>query len=354
MNKTMAPYRVLVVDDRPEMRDMMRSTVETLGSRVDVLAVPSGEEALLEIQLQHFDLLISDVLLAGINGIELMRKALIRRPDLKVILVTGVTDPQLRQAAEDAGADGFFLKPMQPDDLLHTIALCMGQEGAEPQANEDSDIQQSNGRISEQLLKIQRDTGAFTVVLTDVDGRVQAQAGDLQHAPIEPELFPLLMACLDAGSKIALFTGSKQSRDLMYFNGNNFDIYAAHVGDSHTLVMVVNPVFPGDNFGHTANMVHHAIQKLQGVLLNLEGLADPEDSVEPEDLDIHEDDLQAEASIMDALFKSAAGKIPGNQDVDAFWDSLAHDSTGSDLKNPDMLTFDQALQLGLTPGDDED
>ena len=83
---------------------MLRSGLESLGSVVKVTDIPSGEEAILVSSRQHFDLLVADVRLAGMSGLELMQKARQRNSDLKVILITGLTDPEVRRLVAGAGA----------------------------------------------------------------------------------------------------------------------------------------------------------------------------------------------------------------------------------------------------------
>ena len=100
-------YRVLIVDDHHEVRRMLHAWVQTLGPRYEVLAMPSGEEAILVASRQPVDLLVADFRLPGITGLELMAKIKRRYPDLKVILITGVVDLKIRRQVADAGADAF-------------------------------------------------------------------------------------------------------------------------------------------------------------------------------------------------------------------------------------------------------
>jgi CheY-like chemotaxis protein len=288
MNATMAPYRVLVVDDRREMRDVMCSAVETLGSRVDVTAVPSGEEALLEIRLQNFDLLVADVLLPGINGMELMKKAKERRPDLKVIL-----------------------------GLHHEL-------------------------------------DAITSVFTDVHGRIQAQAGGLPDASIESGLFPKLSASLSVSGKVAKFVGSDTPRDLLYFSGQKFDIFLAHVGESYALMEIIDPIDVEDDFGKIMETVYKGVGDLYAILLKMGIPMNLEVQADSEDDEIDENDLEIEAPVLDVLFQGLDTKVPGTKEVDAFWDSVTEGSTAGGVQNSDALTYDQALQLGLTPEEEDD
>jgi hypothetical protein len=69
-----------------------------------------------------------------------------------------------------------------------------------------------------------------------------------------------------------------------------------------------------------------------------------------QDLDDFEEDLD-EAPILDAIFENPPDGVEIPDDLDAFWDSAVADLS-EDVFNADVLTYDQALQLGLTPDDD--
>ena len=106
----MSKFRILIVDDQLDVRRMLRAGVETLGSDFKVVDVPSGEEALLVISSQTFDLLIIDVLLPGISGLELIQQVRNRIPDIRIILITGSMESEIRRQVADAGADAFFFQ----------------------------------------------------------------------------------------------------------------------------------------------------------------------------------------------------------------------------------------------------
>ena len=89
----MAKYRILIAEDHREVSRLLRTSLETLDSKMEVVECPSGEEAILEASRHQIDVLVSDYRLPGISGIELMNKVRHFHPETKVILITGLTDP---------------------------------------------------------------------------------------------------------------------------------------------------------------------------------------------------------------------------------------------------------------------
>ncbi len=83
---------ILLVDDQRDIVRLLHSTLKTLGHQLDIVDAPSGEEALLEASRRKVDLLVSDYLLPGISGVELMRKIKVRNPELKIIFISGWSD----------------------------------------------------------------------------------------------------------------------------------------------------------------------------------------------------------------------------------------------------------------------
>ncbi len=86
---------VLLVDDQRDILRLLHSTLDTLKNKeIEIIEAPSGEEALLEVGRHKIDLMITDYLLPGINGVELMHKVRVRNPDVRVILITGTQRSQ--------------------------------------------------------------------------------------------------------------------------------------------------------------------------------------------------------------------------------------------------------------------
>jgi len=122
----MAAYRILIVEDQREVSHLLRTALETLEHELEVIEIPSGEEAVLNASRNKVDLLVTDFRLAGITGIELMRKVRSHRPEAKVILITGLTDRKVRKEVAEAGADAFFLKPVPIADFLDAVERHLG------------------------------------------------------------------------------------------------------------------------------------------------------------------------------------------------------------------------------------
>jgi hypothetical protein len=168
-------------------------------------------------------------------------------------------------------------------------------------------------------------------------------------------LYPALMSGFSSGMKVSHFLGASRPESLTYFGGTKFALFFAPVSTSHALLVAVNAVQMDEQISHAVQDVYNALYDLQNILEHMgvsvrseESLPGTGELVAPpeDDEDIEED--PEEAPILDAIFENAGETA----DVDSFWDSVA-DDVSEDVANADVLTYDQALQLGLTPEDEE-
>ncbi|ASP40593.1 response regulator [Bacterioplanes sanyensis] len=117
---------ILAVDDSASMRQMVIFTLR--GAGYDVTEASDGKEALECAQKQKYDLVLSDVNMPNMNGIELV-KALRELADYKfvpVLMLTTESTGDMKMQGKQAGATGWIVKPFNPDQLLSTIRRVLG------------------------------------------------------------------------------------------------------------------------------------------------------------------------------------------------------------------------------------
>jgi DNA-binding response OmpR family regulator len=109
---------VLVVDDEESVLDSLQSILENAGYRV--VTAQTGQKALEKVQFIPFDAILVDLKLPDIDGADLLLR-LPRNREMIKIIITGFSTPEEGAKAADCGADDFFVKPVQPIDLLNTL-----------------------------------------------------------------------------------------------------------------------------------------------------------------------------------------------------------------------------------------
>lgn len=113
---------ILVVDDSKIMREMLMACLRGLDS-MSFAQASSGLEAIEQISLQHFDLVLLDLNMPDIGGIEVVEfiRGQDRLRDLPIIVVTTRGDETSREQAIGAGASRFLTKPFTPDIILAEV-----------------------------------------------------------------------------------------------------------------------------------------------------------------------------------------------------------------------------------------
>jgi two-component system chemotaxis response regulator CheY len=113
--------QILVVDDSTTMRQMVAFTLTSAGHQV--VEAPDGNQALATAKQKKFDLVITDVNMPGMNGIDLVQ-SLRALPDCKfipILVLTTEAGADLKQKGKSAGATGWIVKPFNPEVLLETL-----------------------------------------------------------------------------------------------------------------------------------------------------------------------------------------------------------------------------------------
>jgi DNA-binding NarL/FixJ family response regulator len=127
--------RVLVVDDHPAFRRALTSALEMVDG-IDVAGEAGGGEAACEeAENLHPDLVLMDLSMPDLSGIDATRRIHRRHPELPVVILTAHADPGVEREARDAGASGFLAKGTSLDQLVVVLHEAAGDEPVKPAAN---------------------------------------------------------------------------------------------------------------------------------------------------------------------------------------------------------------------------
>ncbi|MBI5577337.1 MAG: sigma-54-dependent Fis family transcriptional regulator [Deltaproteobacteria bacterium] len=110
---------ILVVDDEEIVRDSLSSWLEEDGYAVE--AVESGKRALERLPVKNWDLMLVDLKMPGMDGIQLMEEVRKTHPDMLIIIMTAYATVDTAVKAMKTGAYDYFVKPFNPDDISLTI-----------------------------------------------------------------------------------------------------------------------------------------------------------------------------------------------------------------------------------------
>jgi putative two-component system response regulator len=115
--------RILVIDDERVIRDLMCEILERAGH--EVIGAETSDDALAHLEDTGIALVVSDIVMPGLTGLELLEEVRARRPSLPVILVTGAGTYENLSQAVTRGADGLVIKPFSHADLQNAVAAAL-------------------------------------------------------------------------------------------------------------------------------------------------------------------------------------------------------------------------------------
>jgi CheY-like chemotaxis protein len=128
---------ILVVDDEPDVADLFRQQFrrEIRSARFVMEFAHSALEALKVVETVEdasLILILSDINMPGMSGLELLPRARLARPDVPVIMITAYGDQNTRRKAIEGGAAGLFTKPIDFPELRQTIDKRLAAIGGAP------------------------------------------------------------------------------------------------------------------------------------------------------------------------------------------------------------------------------
>lgn len=114
-----SPPRVLIVDDDPDVLDVLEETLQR--AWVEVVRTNSSHEALEHLERSEFQLLLTDIDMDEMNGIQLIRAAKLIAPALPVIVITGTQRARFLGDLGDLDVEAWFSKPFDPLAILEHV-----------------------------------------------------------------------------------------------------------------------------------------------------------------------------------------------------------------------------------------
>ena len=402
--------RVLIVDDAFELGRLLQAALGTLDPDLRVTVVPSAEEAKTEATRHTVDLLVTDIHLPGVSGLELARWMRTNHKESKIIVITGLQDLTMRQRSLDAGANYFFRKPLSMPDFLEVVRQLMEtvKPKLPPPPVAETLPNPQTDRIGEALVALHRALGAYAVALLDDQGHILARDGEFSGRDLDAGLFPALMNTLTAGEKVSRFLGIKTPEAVFTFKGRVFELVISPLGGAFALLVV-------QKSGRSTIRLAIAVEEVLNASRDLEYiLADMGLSLRPQPINLETGSVitekeQAPASIpaspdvektrrkppavlttkpfpvtelepqpssplvsvapfaevppvvkptepksqekeLESLLESLRNANLKSEEVDDFWEPAADQEGTSQVLLKDKLTYEQARQMGLAPG----
>jgi DNA-binding NtrC family response regulator len=130
------PARILIVDDEPIVGERLKAFLVKDGYQVVIFADP--KEAMARLEREHFDIVISDIRMGEMSGIQIMEWVVAHSPDSIVVIITGYATIELARESLAKGAFDFIAKPFKLKEIRKTVQKAL--------EHLDNDTRASGGR----------------------------------------------------------------------------------------------------------------------------------------------------------------------------------------------------------------
>ncbi|MBI5649850.1 MAG: response regulator [Chloroflexi bacterium] len=249
----MAQERILVVEDEVRVAQALcRVFALPEGGGHHVEHCETGEAALARLKQDHFDLIICDLRMAGMNGLDLLEQAHQISPTTRSVLITAYGSPNIEERAKEI-ANAYVTKPFSMQGFVRTVRQILADaprrvspsSEAHPLADAPPPPPRRLVAFSEEGLRATRskmehlcaDLGASGALLSDPAGQLILESG--RHGDFELGTFLALLGnAMAASNQLIHSLQDEASFNLHYHEGKNYEMYTTRIGDQIFLTLI--------------------------------------------------------------------------------------------------------------------
>ncbi len=243
--------KLLVVDDDKAMRDMVEDALAT--EELVVVKVESGEQALAMLEDQDFDVVLTDLELGGLHGLELCERIVANRPEVPVVVITAYGSMESAIAAIRVGAHDFINKPVDLNALAHAVQRALQHRELKEEVRRLRETVAQSGTLEEfvgksagmrrlyELIRQVSETDASVLVTGESGVGKELVARALhRHSPRREGPFVAInCAAMPAtlleselfGHVKGAFTDAKESREGLFVQADRGTIFLDEIGE---------------------------------------------------------------------------------------------------------------------------
>lgn len=332
---------VLVVDDAPQICKALSDVLSTSGYAVRT--APSGERALQIMDATEFDLIITDLKMSGMSGMDLIARVKERAPDMSIVILSGFGDMDDVIGAMRAGISDYLKKPFSIDEVLEVVkrevrksqaragtAGTATSTAAQPTAAGETPAKPARvyifsrpdlEKIETTLTRLRAQAAAESVLLIEETGYVIAAKGMVADKDVQA-LSSLIVGGRSMNNQLATLLGEGDGFAMNYLEGQRMSVYTTGLGQGLFLVVVVPK---GTKQGVVWLYAKEAATEIDAIVQRAAA------------------EVQEEAGRpIEQMDQSAM-----RQEMAQTLDKLFEEAPAEDEAETPTLSFEQAMQLGL-------
>jgi CheY-like chemotaxis protein len=228
--------RILIVDDDEKLAVLLQESLRTMGEGYDVVTAGGTDEALARVSRRSFDLVITDLMMPEVDGLQLLEALKAINPSIVTVVMTAFDSPTIRARAERFGIYRYFTKPFS----IHEFRQCVIDA-----FKEAGQIQETGAFSKEQLEVIERNlsslrisVGAHSVALMDSAGKIISFQSVQRELKMASLCNALVTGNAAVAAEVARLLGGWPACRLSYHEGNDYNVCVYTLNEDFSLVIV--------------------------------------------------------------------------------------------------------------------
>lgn len=245
--------RILIVDDDAELGTLLAKAVSDMSDTYQVRIAKDVDEAMVQVRRAQsnsrgFDLVITDIKMSGLTGLELLEALQTIAPETKTIAMTAYNSPDIAQRARQLNVEAYLIKPFVISEFRQIVRDTLNVESvpSEPKRQQQAAAEEElsadqKSAVSQQLASLRMMTGATATLLIHLSGRV------ISIDTIEPNLrLDQVCTTLEAthrsmSEQMSLAFARDSQVKQSYFGTDTYSVCTYRVNDMYAVAVVFGP-----------------------------------------------------------------------------------------------------------------
>jgi len=322
--------RILIVDDDEKLATLLQEGLRALGEGYDVVTAGGTDEALAKVSKRPFDLVITDLMMPEVDGLQLLEALKVINPSMVTVAMTAFDSGEIRAKAESFGVYRYLSKPFSVQEFRQCVmdALQEAEQTQEVTAFSEEQLK----AIDRNLSSLRTSVRAHSVALIDAAGRIISFQSVQRDLDMTSLCNALIMGNAAVVAEVASLLGGWPVCRLSYHEGNDYNVCVYTLNEDFSMVIVFGQ---GVKVGQVWFYAKQVVDDLQRSLLGGKPAGEVEKG-EPEILE-----LEAEGAA------EPEGAGVGAQAAVDNWEALAEE-VAQDFEG---LSLTEAQAMGLVGKD---
>jgi len=377
----------LIVDDEESLAFFLKQGLLEVDAAWEVDTASTGEEAVVKLNRNAYGLIIADLRMPGLSGLELMQMVRALEPDTRVILMTAYGSEKVEKEARRLNVYRYVTKPFRIEDMKQWAQEALAEytqaaarraaKGKEAAASRQQKIKQEakpaiappptkeavpaevKGAVvpalaempalRSYLSKLRFRMGAQYAFLADMRGRLWAEAGVLKDLDVA-KLAPLLADGLRSTLATTSLLGQGDIPILIVQNGQKYNVYSACIGEDSLLSLLFDRTLQSRRLESIVDHIHKALQDLGKLLAAKPGQV-AEAPITPVSAEPGQGEKEAVISLAKPPADLPSPPQPTPKGRADAWDEALSETEDFSSLSQEGISFEEARARGLIDDD---